>query len=174
MMTNTWKAVLIRFVKEELERLDKYCKENHVKRTDLIRSATRVYIANRDLVNGVIRIKDASVDIAPVLDNIGVVVQKLEAVEKRLNSLSVDNPSANLMIHKKIADAVLMVKKRAKKNLTTVDQLRDKLKRMDPSFAPFLYASDSCGVCVFDEVLRELEKKDELSREYGGIIKFKK
>jgi len=173
-LASKWKAVLIRFVEREVETLDAYCRENHVKRTDLVRSATRLYVANHDLVNGVIRLSDASVDIAPVMDSIGLVIQKVEALEKRLNSSSVENGSENLTISKRIAEAVLIVKRRAKKDITTVDQLREKLKILDPSSTPFLHATDSSGICVLDEVLRELEERGELSREYGGIIRFRK
>lgn len=173
-MASKWKAVLIRFVESEVETLDAYCRENHVKRTNLIRSATRVYVANRDLVNGVIRLSDTSVDIAPVMDSIGLVIQKVEALDKRLNSSSVENGSEDLTISKRIAEAVLMVKRRAKKDVTTVDQLREKLKSLDPSVVPFLHASDSKGICGLDEALRKLEEKGELSREYGGIIRFRK
>lgn len=173
-MANKWKAVLIRFAEGELETLDAYCEENHVKRTDLIRSATRLYTANRDLVNGVIKLRDNSIDIAPVMDSIAIVAKKLEALEKRLISLFVEKGSAHPTSSSRIAEAVLMIKRRAKKDVTTVDRLREQLKRIDPSLAPFLLASDSCGICVLDEALLELEEKGELSREYGGIIRFRK
>lgn len=164
---------MIRFVKEELDRLDAYCKENHVKRTDVIRSATRLYITNHDLVNGVIRLTDANSDITPILDSIGIVVQKIEAIEKKLALLSVENDSENSKINERIAEAVLMVKRRAKNDTITLDQLRERLTNIDFSFAPFLYATDSSGICVLDEVLLELEGKGELSRLYGGIIKWR-
>jgi hypothetical protein len=173
MLANKWKGVLIRFVKEELDRLDAYCKENHVKRTDVIRSATRLYITNHDLVNGVIRLTDANSDITPIMDNISIVVQKIEAVEKKLALLSVENDSENSKINERIAEAVLMVKRRAKNDTITLDQLRERLTSIDFSFAPFLCATDSSGICVLDEVLLELEGKGELSRLYGGIIKWR-
>jgi hypothetical protein len=172
-LTNNWKGVLIRFVKEELERIDAYCKENHVKRSDVIRNSTRLYTNNRDLVNGVIRVNDASMDVAPVLESINVLSQKVEAIEKKLDSLSVKNSPTDLMINKRIEEAVLMIKQRVKKNVITVDQLKEKLIRIDPSFAPFLYATDSSGICILDEVLHEFEKKGELRREYGGIIRLR-
>jgi hypothetical protein len=174
MLANKWRGVLVRFVKEELERLDAYCKENHVKRTDVIRSATRLYIANRDLVNGVFRVTDANPDITPVMDNIGIVVQKIEAVEKKLDLLSVENDSENSKINERLAEAVLMVKRRAKNDAITLDQLRERLTSIDFSFAPFLYATDSSGICILDEVLLKLEENGELRRQYGGIIKFRR
>ncbi|MEM2112033.1 MAG: hypothetical protein QXX08_09190 [Candidatus Bathyarchaeia archaeon] len=176
-MANKWRRVLISFVKEELERLDAYCKENHVKRTDVIRSATRLYIANRDLVNGVIRLRDASLDIAPMMEDIknlrDVVVQKIEDVKEKLSSISVEDNYPNLAIKERIAEAVLMIKRRGKKNTITVEQLKEKLKTIDPSFTPFLYATASSSICVLDKVLLELEGKGELSRLYGGIIKWR-
>lgn len=177
MLANEWRGVLIRFAKEELERLDAFCKENHVKRTAVIRNATRFYIANRDVVNGVIRLRDASLDIAPVMDSIkslhDVVVQKIEDVKEKLNSISVEESYPNLATKERIAEAVLMIKRRSKKDTITVEQLKEKLKAVDPSFTPFLYATASSGICVFDKVLLELEGKGELSRRYGGIIKWR-
>ena len=156
-----------------MERIDAYCRENHVKRSDVIRSSIRLYTNNRDLVNGVIRVNDTSIDVAPVLESINVVLQKVEAIEKKLDSLSAKNSPTDLTINKRIEEAVLMIKRRAKKNVITVDQLREKLN-VNPSFAPFLHATDSSGICTLDEVLHELEKKGELRREYGGIIRLRK
>lgn len=172
MLANNWKRVLIGFNKEELERIDAYCRENHVKRSEMLRNSIRVYIHSRDLVNGVIKVNDASIDVAPILESINAVLQKVETIEKKLDSLAVKNFPTDLMINKRIEEAVLMIKRRTKKNVITVDLLRKKLST-NPSFAPFLYATDSSGISALDEVLHELEKKGELRREYGGIIRLR-
>lgn len=174
MFAYKWKGVLIRFVKDELERLDAYCRENHLKRSYVIRSAIRLYITNPDLVNGVIRVRDTGFEISTtIMDSINALAKRIESVEKKLDAFFQENDNDDWKIGEKMLEAVLMIKRRTKKGIITLDQLREKLKRINPSFAPFLYATNSSGICVLDEVLHKLEEKGELSRRYGGIIRFK-
>ncbi|MEM3697892.1 MAG: hypothetical protein QXZ02_04135 [Candidatus Bathyarchaeia archaeon] len=169
-----WRGVLIRFVKDELERLDAYCRENHLKRSYVIRSAIRLYITNPDLVNGVIRVRDTGFELSTtIMDSISAIAKRVENIEKKLDSFSQENGHNDWKISEKMLEAVLIIKRRTKKGIITLDQLREKLKRINPSFAPFLYATNSSGICVLDEVLHKLEEKGELSRRYGGIISFK-
>lgn len=177
MLKNDWKGVIVRYIKSELDVLDAFCKKNNAKRSDVIRNATRLYVNNPDLVNGVIRIKDANTDITPVIKRVDVVVQKIEQIGKKVNSLSSKDDFKDLTIKKRITHAILAIKHRTKESVIAVEQLREELKSTDLSFTPYLYATNSSGICVLDECLFELEQKKELRRKsYSGtgIIEWRK
>jgi len=169
---NKWKGVLIRFAEKELETLDIFCQKNMVKRTDLVRNATRLYVANPDVVNGVVKLRDNGVDIVPILDGIAMLAQKVDTIEKGFNSAIKRQELVSPAARERIIEAILRAKQKTKKNVTTVDRLREQIKRTDPSLEQFLYASASDGIPPFDDALIWLQQKGELSRNPGGIIEF--
>ena len=174
---NDWKGVLIRYIKSELAVLDAFCKKNKVKRSDAIRNATRLYVNYPDLINGVIKVKDANIDIAPVIKHVDAVAQKIDQIGKKVNSLSSKDDFKDLAIKRRITHAILAIKHRTKKRVIAVEQLREELKTLDLSFAPYLYATNSSGICVLDECLFKLEQKKELLRKsYSGtgIIEWRR
>jgi len=171
-MATHWKPILIRVVDREMETLREYCKKNHVKMTELFRNAVRLYITNPDLVNGIIKAEGNGVEVAQVMDSIDELVKKFEALEKKLTSLSAKKDFVQPIAKARIAEAVLKVKQKAKKDVTTVDRLREQLKGMDPSLDQFLVASATNGISLLDEVLMELQQRGELSWDFRRIVKF--
>jgi len=172
-MPNRWRGVLIRFGERELETIDRFCHENNVKRADFIRNAARRVMNNPDSVNGVVKSRDDGIDILPLMDSITMLTQKVENIEKGLSSLLEGKKLANPVAKDRIAELILKMKQKTKENATTVDRLRDQLKRIDSSIEPFLFASSTDGISVFDEVLIELQQRRELNRDLkSGIIKW--
>jgi hypothetical protein len=170
-MATQWKAILIRFVEGESNMLKEYCRKNHVKMAELFRNAVRLYVANPDLVNGIVRVRDDGIETEQVLKGITELAQKLESLEKKLNSYPTDGKFTNSVIKARITECILKVKQKNKKEPITVDNLQIQLKKMDPSLAPYLVASATNGFSLFDEVLMELQGR-ELNRDFNEIINF--
>jgi hypothetical protein len=172
-MPNRWRGVLIRFGERELETIDRFCHENNVKRTDFIRNAARRVMNNPDSVNGVVKCRDDGIDILPLMDSITMLTQKVENIEKGLSSLLEGKKLANPVAKDRIIELILKIKQKAKKNVTTVDKLREQIKRRDPSLEQFLFASAANGIPPFDDALIELQQRRELNRDIkSGIIKW--
>ena len=177
MLEKDWKQVIVRYIKNELDVLDAFCNKNNLQRTDVIRNATRLYVNNPDLINGVIKTKDVNQDFSPVIKRVDVVVQKLDQIGKKVNSISAKDSFTDPMLKKKITKAILALKHKSVEDRTTVEQLREELKDLDLSFAIHLYPSNSAGISLLDECLFELEQKKELVRKSfsgTGIIEWKR
>jgi hypothetical protein len=171
-MPNRWKGVLIRFDERELETIDRFCHENNVKRTDFIRNAARRVMNNPDSVDGIVKCRNDGVDVIPLMDGITMLTQKVENVEKGISSLLEGNKFSDATAKNRIIELILKIKQKAK-NVTTVDKLREQIKRMDPSFEQFLFASAANGIPPFDDALIELQQRGELSRDIRtGIVKW--
>jgi len=174
MMNSRWREILIRVAGMELANWNEYCAKNCIKRVDLVRNAVRLYIANPDIVNGVLRIADNDVDIGPILKGIGNLSKKLEAIEKRLDAFSAETDFVQPLARRRIAEGVLKAKQRTKDGVTTVDSLTEQLKQSDPSLVPFLFSANANGsISLLHEVLAELHQKGELSWDFKEIIRFR-
>jgi hypothetical protein len=171
-MANYWKTFPLRLAEGEWNMLKEYCKKNQIKITDLIRSILRLYFANPDLMNGIIKVANAHIETEQIVNSVTELIQKFEVLEKKLTSHPNESEFAYSLVKARIAEAILNTKQKARKKPITVDILREQIKKIDPSLAPFLVASASNGISSLDEVLVELEQKGELSRDYRGIIKF--
>jgi hypothetical protein len=172
MMKTRWKEVLIRVADVELDNWDEFCRKKGMKRIDLIRNAVRLYVANPELVNGGIKTVDNDVDIGPVLRGIDELKQKFEMIEKKVTSFPTETDFTHSLARKKVVEAILKTKQKAKGSVTTLDRLRDQLKETEPSLIPFLFPVDG-GISVLDEVLAELNEKGELSWNFRQIIRFR-
>lgn len=170
-MTTCWKRFLLRLAEGEWNTLKEYCKKNQIKITELIRNAVRLYIANPDILSGVVKVSGNDVEIKQVLNDITEVAQKLESLEKKLNSYPVDGKITDSVIKARIKECIMKVRQKYKKEPITVDKLRIELKKIDPSLTPYLVASATNGFSHLDEVLIELHGH-ELNRDFNGIIKF--
>lgn len=170
-MTAPWKAIIIRFIDVEFSTLKEYCEKNHIKITELIRNAVRLYIANPNIVSGVVKASSNDVEIKQVLNGLTEVAQKLESLEKKLNSYPMDEKITDSAIKARIKECIMKVKQKYKKEPITVDKLRIELKKIDPSLTPYFVASAANGISHLDEVLIELHGH-ELNRDFNGIIKF--
>jgi hypothetical protein len=169
-MTTRWKPILIRFVDRELNTLKEYCAKNNIKITELVRNAVRLYIANPDILNGVVR-ANGVFEIKQLLDSMDKVTQKLEVLERKLNSYPMNEKFSDSLIKARIKECILEIREKYRKEPITVDKLKLKIKKMDPSLAPYLVASATNGFSLLDEVLMELHGR-ELSRDFNGIIRF--
>jgi len=169
-MTTRWKPILIRFVDRESNTLKEYCAKNNIKITELVRNAVRLYIANPDILNGVVKV-NGNFEIKQVLDSIDKVTQKLEVLERKLNSYPTNEKFTDSLIKARITECILKIKEKNGREPITVDKLKLKIKKMDPSLAPYLVASANNGFSLLDEVLMELHGR-ELSRDFNGIIRF--
>ncbi|MGD0071669.1 MAG: hypothetical protein ABSB71_08950 [Candidatus Bathyarchaeia archaeon] len=165
-------GVLIRFAPEELAVFNAYCKTNHINKTACAKSAIRLYITNRDLVNGVIRVQDSSPDNASLEGKMDAIFQKVSTIEEKIKSTTLERDSTRQVFMDRILEAILLIRKDAETETTTVDKLRVLLERINPSFSPYLYASDSCFICVLDEVLKILEGQGKLRLKYPGIVRW--
>jgi hypothetical protein len=170
-MASCWKAFLLRLTEGEWNMVKEHCRKNQIKITDFVRSLLRLYFANPDLVNGVVRVRGNDVDVEQVLNGITEVAQKLESLDKKLNSYPTEGKFTNSVIKARITECILKVKQKNKKEPITVDKLKIQLEKMDPSLASYLVASTTNGFSLLDEVLMELHGR-ELNRDFNGIINF--
>lgn len=170
-MATEWKAVIIRFVNTEFRTLKEYCEKHHIKMAELIRNAVRCYIANPDLVKGIVKVSDNGTKINDVLQVVNKVAQKLDILDKKLGEYQQDGKLTDSVIKARIKECILKIKQKCKNKPITVDRLRLQLQKMDASLTPYLFASATNGFSLLDEVLMELQGR-ELTRDFNGIIKF--
>lgn len=174
MSTGEWSGVLIRFAKHELENIDAYCKKYSLKRTDLIRSSIRDKIANTDPATGVTKEKDNPIDLIPVIDSINSLKLEFECLEKKFDSNSEGKEATHSSTEERIAEAILQVKQRTKDPLTTTEKLAERIKRLDPSLEPFLFASPTNGISLYENVLSRLHQEGMVHRRSSVIIDLKR
>jgi len=170
-MKTRWKGVLIRVADAELLDWDGYCEKNRIKRVDLVRSSVRFFMANPEIVNGVVKRGETAVDLAPILGAMGELKQKLEMVEKKVSIVSTDKGLSQCVSKKKLAEAVLEFMQHTRNNVTTLDRLIVYIRKAEPQLAPFLSSGDG-GLCLLDEVLTELNDEGKVEWDFGEVVRF--
>jgi len=147
-----------------------------MKRVELIRNSVRATIANLNLGKNAVVTADYSIEIRQLADAIRKLDQKTGNIEKTINSKSFDTNYIGDNIAKiKIRECIQNILKNTKTaNTTTVDRIREHIKKRNPSLTQHLVSSSNRAFSLLDEVLYELQVKGEIERKYGGIIKFSK
>ncbi|MCW4028354.1 MAG: hypothetical protein NWE92_01740 [Candidatus Bathyarchaeota archaeon] len=170
-----WKEILIRVAEPELSHWDECCAKHNQTRSDFLRNAVRIFIANPDLANGIVKQPVNQVDIAPIMKAIEELNKKLEINEQNGPTFG-NTVFKNSLAKRKVLEAVLLQKQKAlesQETVTTLDQLKEMLKDSDPSLAPFINPPAGGGLSILDEVLQELNGKQELTWDFCQIIEFK-
>ena len=173
---NVWKQVLVRIAQKELKTWDMYCEKNHLKRVELIRNSVRATIANPNLAKNTVVTTDYSVETRPLMDAIRKLSQKLENIERSLNSKSFEtNHTDDNVVKNKIKECVKNIMSNTKTaSTTTMDRLREQIKDQDPLLTPYLVSSSNRAFSLLDEVLLDLQAKGEIKQKHGGIVKFER
>lgn len=171
-MVGNWVPFVLRFSKEELRNVDAFCKEHGLKRNEGFKISMRLLIAHPDLINGVVNLGNNDPELGPVIENLSLLSQKIESLEKSVNSLADGKTVTPSRISKDKIATIILQQKKKNKNATTIDKLREHVRRVDPSLEQYLVASASTGISPFNETIIDLQEKGELTWEIGGIIKW--